>query len=77
MYLWCLNTVYMVILAVVLFSQISRVSPRKTFHFDIYVAIYSNENITNIAKITLLQISPPSPKSRKYLYAKYMAHTVP
>ena len=37
-----------------------------------YMAIYSNENITKIAK----SIYPPSPKSQKYLYVKYLAYTV-
>ena len=56
------NTVYVVIFA----SQSSRKFPLQ------YMAIYSyNENIMKIAKL-----SPPSPKSQKYLYAKYMPYTV-
>ena len=44
---------YMVIFMVVLFSEISRVNPHKNFHFNIiYMAIYSNENITKIAKLS-------------------------
>ena len=35
-----------------LFSQISRVRPRENFHFNIYMAIYSIENITKLAKLS-------------------------
>ena len=42
--------IYMVIFAVVLFLRISRVSPRENFTFN--MAIYNNENITKIAKLS-------------------------
>ena len=40
------------------------------------MAIYSNKNIKKNHEIKLSQISPPSPKSWKYLYVKYMVYTV-
>ena len=65
---------YMVIFAVLLFSQISRVRPRKNFHFNLclFIVTKTSEN----GEINPSQISAPSPKSRKYLYAKMMAYTV-
>ena len=40
-----------------------------------YMSIYSNENIRK-SRIKLSRISPLSPKSQKYLCAKYMTYTV-
>ena len=58
-----------------LFLWISRVSPRETFHFNMWLFIVM-KTIKKKNWIKPSQISPPSPKSRKYLYAKYMAYTV-
>ena len=46
----------------------------ENFHFNIwlFIVMKTSEN----RKIKPSQISPPIPKSRKYLYAKYMAYTV-
>ena len=43
-----------------------------------YMAIYSNEKLktSQILKLKPSLICPPSPKSRKYLYVKYMVYTV-
>ena len=46
----CLNTVYTMIFAGVLFSRISRVHLRENFHFSL-CAIYNNGHITKIAKL--------------------------
>ena len=68
---WC--TVYMVIFVVVLFSRISRVRPRETCSLQcLFIVMKTSEN----REIKLLQISPLSPKLRKYLCAKYMAYVV-
>ena len=40
------------------------------------MAIYSDENIKKIVKLSHHKFSTPSPKSRRYLYAKYTAHIV-
>ena len=40
------------------------------------MAIYSNENITKITKLSHSEFSPPRPKSQKYLCVKYVAYTV-
>ena len=53
-----------------LFSRILRVNPRKNFHLNIWLFIVLKENIKPS------WISPPSPKSWKYLYVKYMVYTV-
>ena len=68
------NTVYVVIFAVVSFSQISRVRPRKNIHFNLcpFIVMKISEN----CEIKPSQISKPSPKQWKYLYAKIMAYTV-
>ena len=66
------NTVYVVIFAVVLFSRISRVRPREHFHFNICLFIVMKTSTNRETKIS--RISPISPKSRKYLCAKYMAY---
>ena len=58
--------------AVVLFSQISRVSPRENFHFNIWLFIVMET--AQKSQIKPSRISPPCPKSRKHLYAEYMAY---
>lgn len=40
-----------------------------------YMAIYSNENITKIAKFTPREL-PKTVPNRKNIYAKYMVYTV-
>ena len=54
-------------------SRISRVSPREHFHFNMSIIVMKTS--TN-RKIKLSWISPLSPKSQKYLCAKYIAYTV-
>ena len=48
------RTVYVVIFAMVLFSQISRVRSSRKFPLQ-FMSIYSNENIRNIVKLTQLR----------------------
>ena len=67
-------TVYMVIFAIVLVSQISRVRPRESFHFNLCLFIVWKHQKN--CKINPSRISAPSPKSWKYLYVKIMVYTV-
>ena len=67
-------TVYVVIFAVVLLSRISRVRPRENFHFNL--CLFKVMKTSEYREIKPLQISKPSPKPQKYLYAKTMAYTV-
>ena len=67
------RVLYMWLFSWCFISRISRVRPRENFHFNISLFI-----VMKTSEIKPLQISPPSPKLRKYLYAKYtcMAYTV-
>ena len=71
-----MNTVNLVrgYFLMVLFSRISRVSPRENFQFNIWLFIVMKASQNR--KIKPSQINQPSPKSQKYLYTKYMAYTV-
>ena len=40
------------------------------------MSIHSKENIRKIVKLSPREFPQPSPKSGKYLYAKYMAYKV-
>ena len=59
-------TVYMVI-----FANGSQVSPRENFHCNMW--LFKVMKTPQNREIKPSPISPPSPKSRKYLYAKYIA----
>ena len=63
------TTVRAEIFAVVLFSQISRVKPSRKFPLQ-FMSIYSNDNISKIAKLTPLEL-PHLAKT-----AKIMAYTI-
>ena len=63
------NTVRAEIFAVVLFSRISRVKPSRKFPLQ-FMSIYSNDNISKIAKLTPREL-PHLAKT-----AKIMAYTV-
>ena len=63
------NTVRAEIFAVVLFSRISRVKPSRKFPLQ-FMSIYSNDNISKIAKLTTREL-PHLAKT-----AKIMAYTV-
>ena len=60
------------IFAVVLFSRISRVKPSRKFPLQ-FMYIYSNDNISKIAKLTLLDL-PHLAKTAKIMAT--MAYTV-
>ena len=49
------NTVRAEIFAVVLFSRISRVKPSRKFPLQ-FMSIYSNDNISKIAKLTTREL---------------------
>ena len=68
------STLYVVIFAVVLFSGISRVRPHKNVHFNLCLLRVMKTSENRESKPS--RISEPSPKPRKYLYAKIMAYTV-
>ena len=56
------------------FTWISRVRPHKNFHFNIWLSIVMKTSQNR--KIKPLRIPQPSPKSQKYMYAKYLSYTV-
>ena len=52
---WDVTTVRADIFAVVLFSRISRVKPSRKFPLQ-FMSIYSNDNISKIAKLTTREL---------------------
>ena len=60
-----------VIFAVVLFSRISRVSPRENFHFNIWL-FKSNENITKIVKLSHREFPHLVQQRENIKYEKYI-----
>ena len=63
-------TVRAEIFAVVLFSRISRVKPSRKFPLQ-FMSIYSNDNISQIAKLTTRELPHLAAKTAKITVREY------